>query len=1071
MGRRIASRLGESGRLAGNSFSSDFSSAVQGRFRRIQSNLADILSDEDSFRQFASGFDTVGDAVDRLNTDLETLRDQKYIDDEGNERLVLTAQQLRDFGAEARRLGRTLEAQNKIEQDLAATQNRLRVETDDLERAWARLGSAVGDGDAFRQVADRVGGTEEAFERLRAEIEDGGTAMRKSGIEIDSLVDKLERTRDAVERDNDSLARMEHHFVRLEAAVDGLGRKITHPWRMLDNDVRLVIMLIGAAADQIAALGSASGAGIISLGGAFSSLGIGIGSAIPVFLRLNEELEALPESMRPVAREFQSFKGSFTDLADAIAGAAFEELDGTFVSLGDSVRALEPAFATVGRVIGRLGRDFAKNLEPGSENLENIAILVEDSGPLFDSLARSAGKLGGALVRGFNEALPLTEQFVGWIDTLITRFDDFTQSQGFDDWIRNAQLIWTDFGELLDATGRALNDLATPSSVANLRSFMDDLTGFMPNLAEFLNVLGELNVLGILANALNEFGSALEPLSGPTLELAGALSEVAFIITDELADALGALAGAAAPVVQALANIIDAVPDDAWAGIANGALVLAGAFVIFRGAKGIAGAAGLIGDFTKKLDAMGVPGQKAVGLLGGLAKGAGALAAFSIATAILDDWLGSLQDTNVELARLVGVSDSAADALASVTQGLDVKWWGEVATDVTSVQMALDSATASSTDFGAALSQSLGQKATLDALSQYGKALEQMATNDLPAAQQAFQNLVTQYDLTRQQQSQLLEQMPGYRDLITGVAEATTGQAGQQALLNAAQGIGIYNTQEQTRTLEELEGKSGEAGGAIDGLAEKIRNFGSATLDSREAERQFQEAVDAVTASVEANGNSLDIGTEKGRANEAALDDIAESALDLAAATYERTSSEDEAAAAVQAGRDELIKQLAQFGITGQAAEDYADDLGLIPEDIDTLVQLLGTQAAENALNNVARDRTANIRVNVSGQATGSYNLGPREALASGRMVYGPTSALIGEAGPEAVVPLNRPLSQVDPSVRELAAFAQGKLRMASGGIAGAGGGNVFDIDVWEAEDGRRTANDVVERIIENVTG
>lgn len=61
-------------------------------------------------------------------------------------------------------------------------------------------------------------------------------------------------------------------------------------------------------------------------------------------------------------------------------------------------------------------------------------------------------------------------------------------------------------------------------------------------------------------------------------------------------------------------------------------------------------------------------------------------------------------------------------------------------------------------------------------------------------------------------------------------------------------------------------------------------------------------------------------------------------------------------------------------------------------------------------------------------------------AMASGGTVYGPTRALIGEAGPEAVVPLNRPLSLVDPSVRWLSAIAQGKTTaFASGGVAGVG--------------------------------
>jgi len=60
--------------------------------------------------------------------------------------------------------------------------------------------------------------------------------------------------------------------------------------------------------------------------------------------------------------------------------------------------------------------------------------------------------------------------------------------------------------------------------------------------------------------------------------------------------------------------------------------------------------------------------------------------------------------------------------------------------------------------------------------------------------------------------------------------------------------------------------------------------------------------------------------------------------------------------------------------------------------------------------------------------------------FASGGMVNGATHALVGEAGPEAIVPLNRNLNQVDPSVRWLSAIAQGKTpAMASGGVAGGG--------------------------------
>jgi hypothetical protein len=85
-------------------------------------------------------------------------------------------------------------------------------------------------------------------------------------------------------------------------------------------------------------------------------------------------------------------------------------------------------------------------------------------------------------------------------------------------------------------------------------------------------------------------------------------------------------------------------------------------------------------------------------------------------------------------------------------------------------------------------------------------------------------------------------------------------------------------------------------------------------------------------------------------------------------------------------------------------------------------------------LNSLPNSKTIRIAgVNATGGLT----------MATGGTVYGPTRALIGEAGPEAVVPLRRNLNQVDPSVRALSAIAQGMKipALAGGGIAGVSGG------------------------------
>lgn len=71
----------------------------------------------------------------------------------------------------------------------------------------------------------------------------------------------------------------------------------------------------------------------------------------------------------------------------------------------------------------------------------------------------------------------------------------------------------------------------------------------------------------------------------------------------------------------------------------------------------------------------------------------------------------------------------------------------------------------------------------------------------------------------------------------------------------------------------------------------------------------------------------------------------------------------------------------------------------------------------------------------IGGSISGLRAPNPR-GMASGGMTAGPAMRLIGESGPEAIVPLMRPLNQVDSSVRHLSAIAQGLV--PGGGSGGA---------------------------------
>lgn len=88
---------------------------------------------------------------------------------------------------------------------------------------------------------------------------------------------------------------------------------------------------------------------------------------------------------------------------------------------------------------------------------------------------------------------------------------------------------------------------------------------------------------------------------------------------------------------------------------------------------------------------------------------------------------------------------------------------------------------------------------------------------------------------------------------------------------------------------------------------------------------------------------------------------------------------------------------------------------------------------------------------------------------AAGSIVNGAQVVGVGEAGPEAIVPLNRPLSQVDPSVRWLSAIAQGKNPVQGMGT-GAGGGTTIAEGaitvVSNFADSRLVAEDVLSGLV-----
>lgn len=1019
-----------------------YGAGLEAEFKRFAGRLSDAFADFQGISVNSSFMDELGEKSRNVEGDLTRLRESlELLHRQGGitDYQFRTATATMDDWARSQR-----EASINAELDRVAVQRQaesMRDLREELERHARARQNVI---DVEREHARSIGETNREW-------------VNASGL--------LERITLGVDKNGD--------------AVKGLSFK----WQDISHNTRQWTLIIGAvtaAIPELAGLSSAAGSGLFVLAGAATAAGVGLTATISSIVGLNKDLADLPDNLRPARAGLDDFKASFSDLNTVITEAAFLNSEDAWRSLGATVRGLGPAFSTVGATVGELLDDLAENVAPGTKNFENLSGVVEKSAPLFDKLARSAGRLGEGLIAAFNDPSMQRSmnELLDYIDQLSDSFADFLEGGSLDDWLRHGTAVFGSFGDLLATTGGLLNDLVTDASINRLTTFMDNLGRFLDTGGRgILQFADEFNAFGLIADLLAEVGEALEPLREPIVDLAAALNEDLIAAFDGLGMTLGVIATGAAPVVQAIADIFDAIPPEAATvigGTAAGLVALYGALRAIQGAQAVipilTGVATEGGKATTALGRLGArAGLVGVALVAGVA-GFEAILEASRDIAGVDETVRGLASSNADLVESFNALYPAYDGGARI-----VSDWGAVLDRVGSTQNQM---TTGVRNLGLAWDEE-GQTALalIGTLNELDKPLAQIANTSLSNAQAQFRAYGESVGASDEQMMAMLNEMPEFKAVLDAVAVQSGVTASNQDLLALAMGKAASEADGASSSARDNAGELQAMGeqarlteDQVDSLADAIRGFGDASLSSRDAQRQFEAALDDLTASVGENGLSLDINTEQGRSNEAALDAIAEAARDAAASKLELTGSEADATSEIQRGRDALIEQLGQFGITGQAAQDYADQLGLIPDDVLTALKLTGADQVKSQLNDLAKDRY----VNIIPRGSTFGRLGPMDAMASGGVLTGPRTVLAGEDGPEAIVPLNRALSRVDPTVRWLSAIAQNKTpAMAGGGVVGGGTQVTFEagaIVVQGATDSRATALEVVDAISERIS-
>jgi hypothetical protein len=175
-------------------------------------------------------------------------------------------------------------------------------------------------------------------------------------------------------------------------------------------------------------------------------------------------------------------------------------------------------------------------------------------------------------------------------------------------------------------------------------------------------------------------------------------------------------------------------------------------------------------------------------------------------------------------------------------------------------------------------------------------------------------------------------------------------------------------------------------------------------IELREAESNYQQAVDETTEAIKKKVSAINLETELGRTYDAQLRGIATASQRVAEAAYKQAAASGNVAAgellaaqAMKRGRDQLIASAQQMGMSRSAAIRYADQIMKIPKkwltfvDVTNVPQSTADMAAyKRFINSIPRDVYTYFHNNAtSGFGAAGDSWGAVEKMAQGGLMAG----------------------------------------------------------------------------------
>jgi phage-related protein len=360
------------------------------------------------------------------------------------------------------------------------------------------------------------------FKKMFAGISTGANkAMSAIGPRFNGALNKL---RGNLQKTTDSI---KNGFNKARTSATNLFKTITKgtktvnrhssSWKNLSHNMRQWTLIIGSIAILLPELGgltSAAGVGILTLASAITSLGIGLGVTVAAFKRFTGDIEDLPDDVKGARKAFDGLKDTLHDLNSELTSAVFKDSAKTWDRLSDTIKQLEGPLTKVAEKVAGIIESFGEWASTPAI-VEKLKRIIEQSAVVFDSLVRSVGIFGDALLTAFDNPAMVSAVagLTGWIRDLAEGFAAFVESPAYSEWVTNGASVFEHLGGLLTSLGDALSGLFDKQTTDNLNDFIDGVAKFVDGpLKSLVDLLDALDIPNIFIDLLNDLGTALQPV-------------------------------------------------------------------------------------------------------------------------------------------------------------------------------------------------------------------------------------------------------------------------------------------------------------------------------------------------------------------------------------------------------------------------------------------------------------------------------------------------------------------------------------------------------------------------------